>query len=97
MKELIRREESNANVEEGVSKTDPEEEIPSIQRSDAENTIVVTIDETAKPKYPEKQRTSLEKLEYAKVLQETQAKVTSQNDEGSKGIGFLPKNYKTLF
>ena len=88
---------SNEDVEVGVSNTDPVEEVPLLQRAEAEKmgTIdvqVVTIDEKRKTKYPENRRASLRKFEFGKVVQEIQAKVTTKRTVGPKGIYFLPKN-----
>ena len=88
---------SNEYVEVGVSNSDPAEEVPLLQRAEAEKIAsidvkVVTIDEKRKTKYPENRRASLRKFEFGKVVQEIQAKVTPKRTVGSKGICFLPKN-----
>ena len=92
----MRREEPTTDAEVGLSNTDPEEEVLGKPKAEeiTSNVNVVTIDETIKTKNPEKRRSSIRKIEYGKVLQEIQAKVTPKSKVGPTGIGFLVKKLK---
>ena len=91
----MRREEPTTDAEVGLSNTDPEEEVLGKPKAEetTSNANVVTIDETIKTKNPEKRRSSIRKIEYGKILQEIQAKVTPKSSVGVRGIlNLLPKD-----
>ena len=94
----MRREEPSKDAEVGLPKTNSEDEVPLLGNPKEEkikrDVNVVTVDETIKTKYPEKRRSSLTKIEYGKVLQEIQAKVTPKSKVGPAGIGYLVKKLK---